>query len=44
MPCTYVSIVDFEQILVCWEVLDFSEMPYIQILVKISFIGEKDLN
>ena len=23
MPCTYVSIVDFEQIFVCWKVLEF---------------------
>ena len=22
MPCTYVSIVDFEQIFVCWEALE----------------------
>ena len=33
MSCTYVSIVDFEQIFVCWVVLEFLEIRYIEISV-----------
>ena len=42
MPYTYVSIVDFEPILVCWEVLEFLEIPYIEKTVTYKhggFIG-----
>ena len=42
MSCTYLSIVDFEQIFVCWEVLEFLEIPYIEITVTYKhggFIG-----
>ena len=39
MLCTYVSMVDFEQMLVCWEVLEFLEIPYIEINVTYKHGG-----
>ena len=44
MPCTYVSIIDFKQIFVCWKALEFLEIPYKEITVTYKhggFIGQK---
>ena len=42
LSCTYVSIANFEQIFVCWEMFEFLEIPYIEITVTYKhggFIG-----
>ena len=42
LTSTYASIVDFEQIFVCWEIFEFLEIPYIEITVTYKhggFIG-----
>ena len=39
MPYTNVSIVDFEQTFVCWEALEFSEIPYNEITVTYKHGG-----
>ena len=33
MPCTYVSVFDFEQMFVCWEAVEFLEIQYNEITV-----------